>query len=66
MANRHERHGHYVLKRLEADIFAEIGPLPLSEIPNSAFRNNEDAAYRAAGQQHAAVPVIPGGDIEDG
>jgi integrase len=39
MANRHERHAHYVLKRLEADVFTEIGSLPLSEIPTSAFRN---------------------------
>jgi integrase len=38
-AGRHERHAHYVLKRLEADIFPEIGSLPLSEIPTSAFRN---------------------------
>jgi integrase len=39
MANRNHRHAHYVLKRLEADIFPEIGSLPLSEIPTSAFRN---------------------------
>jgi integrase len=39
MANRNKRHAHYVLKRLEADIFPEIGSLPLSEIPTSAFRN---------------------------
>lgn len=39
MANRHQRHAHYVLKRLEVDIFPEIGSLPLSEIPTSAFRN---------------------------
>lgn len=38
-AGRHERHAHYVLKRLEADIFPEIGSLPLAEIPTSAFRN---------------------------
>ena len=37
--NRHPRHAHYVLKRLEADIFPEIGSLPLSEIPASAFRD---------------------------
>jgi integrase len=36
---RHERHAHYVLKRLEADIFPEIGALPLSDIPTSAFRD---------------------------
>jgi hypothetical protein len=28
-----------VLKRLEADIFPEIGSLPPAEIPTSAFRN---------------------------
>ena len=39
MANRHQRHAHYVLKRLEADIFPEIGSLPISDIPTSAFRN---------------------------
>jgi integrase len=37
--NRHPRHAHYVLRRLEADIFPEIGWLPLSEIPASAFRD---------------------------
>jgi integrase len=37
--NRHPRHAHYVLKRLEADVFPEIGSVPLSEIPASAFRN---------------------------
>lgn len=38
-AGRHERHAHYVLKRLEADIFPEIGSVPLAKIPTSAFRN---------------------------
>ena len=38
-AGRNERHAHYVLKRLEADIFPEIGSRPVSEIPASAFRN---------------------------
>lgn len=38
-ANRHSRHAHYVLKRLEADVFPKIGSLPLSEIPTSAFRD---------------------------
>ena len=33
-----ERHAHYVIKRLEADNFPEIGLRPLSEIPTSAFR----------------------------
>ncbi|RDS85012.1 DUF4102 domain-containing protein [Dyella monticola] len=36
--DRNERHAHYVLSRLEADVFPEIGALPLSEIPTSAFR----------------------------
>jgi integrase len=36
---RHERHAHYVLKRLEADVFPDIGSLLLAEIPTSAFRN---------------------------
>lgn len=36
---RNERHAHYVIKRLEADIFPEIGLRPLSEIPTSAFRD---------------------------
>jgi integrase len=36
--NRNERHAHYVLSRLEADIFPAIGALRLSEIPTSAFR----------------------------
>lgn len=38
-ADREERHAHYVLKRLEADVFPEIGSLPLGEIPTSAFRD---------------------------
>jgi integrase len=37
--NRHERHAHYVLRRLETDIFPELGALPLSDIPTSAFRD---------------------------
>ena len=36
---RSERHAHYVLTRLEADIFPEIGSLPVSEIPTSTFRD---------------------------
>jgi len=39
MTDRHARHAHYVLKRLEADIFPAIGSLPVSEIPASAFRD---------------------------
>lgn len=38
-SNRHERHAHYVLKRLEADVFPEIGSQRLGEIPTSAFRD---------------------------
>jgi hypothetical protein len=36
---RHERHAHYVMKRLEADVFPEIGARPIAEIPASAFRD---------------------------
>jgi len=32
-------YAHYVLKRLEADIFPELGSLPVSNIPTSAFRD---------------------------
>jgi len=32
-------YAHYVLKRLEADIFPELGSLPISDIPTSAFRD---------------------------
>jgi integrase len=39
MTNRHQRHAYYVLRRLEADVFPEIGSLRLGEIPASAFRN---------------------------
>lgn len=38
-AGRNERYAHYVIARLEADIFPEIGSRPLSEISTSAFRN---------------------------
>jgi hypothetical protein len=38
-ASRHQRHAHYVLKRLEADVFPEIGNLPLQDLQASAFRN---------------------------
>lgn len=37
--SRHERHSHYVLKRLEADVFPEIGTLALADLQASAFRN---------------------------
>lgn len=36
---RSERHADYVLKRLEANIFPEIGSLPVAEIPTSRFRD---------------------------
>lgn len=39
MTGRNERHAHYVLKRLEADVFPEIGARPVSELPTSAFRD---------------------------
>ena len=48
--NRHERHAHYVLRRLEADVFPDIGGLRLSEIPTSAFRD----AVRKIEQRGAA------------
>lgn len=38
-AERSERHANQVLTRLEADIFPEIGRLPATEIPSSAFRD---------------------------
>lgn len=36
---RHERHAYYVIRRLEADVFPEIGSRPINEIPASAFRD---------------------------
>ena len=38
-SGRHERHAYYVLRRLEADVFPEIGSFPLGELATSAFRN---------------------------
>lgn len=38
-ASRHERHAFYVLKRLEADVFPEIGGLPLEDLRASSFRD---------------------------
>jgi integrase len=38
-SSRHERHAHYVLKRLEADVFPEIGALPLEDLQASDFRD---------------------------
>ena len=37
--DRNQRHAHYVIRRLEVDIFPEIGSRPVTEIPTSAFRN---------------------------
>jgi integrase len=37
-AGRNERHATYVLRRLEADVFPEIGSRPLSELSASTFR----------------------------
>lgn len=51
-ADRDERHAHYVLKRLEAGVFPEIGSLPLGEIPTSAFR---DAVQKI--EQRGAVDI---------
>jgi integrase len=38
-SGRHERHAYYVLRRLEADVFPEIGSFPLGDLATSAFRN---------------------------
>jgi integrase len=38
-ANRHQRHAHYVLARLEADVFPELGHLELEDLQPSAFRD---------------------------
>jgi integrase len=38
-SSRHERHAHYVLKRLEADVFPEIGSRPLEDLQASSFRD---------------------------
>jgi integrase len=37
--HRHGRYAHYVLKRLEEDVFPSIGTRTPSEIPTSAFRD---------------------------
>lgn len=37
--SRSPRHAEYVLRRLEADIFPEIGGMPVGGIPASAFRD---------------------------
>lgn len=36
-SSRHQRHAHYVLARLEADVFPEIGHQPLEDLQASAF-----------------------------
>lgn len=38
-ADRATRHAGYVLKRLEADVFPQLGSRVVSEIPTSAFRD---------------------------
>ena len=38
-ANRHERHAYYVLRRLEADIFPEIGASRLSDLITVHFQD---------------------------
>ena len=38
-SGRHERHAYYVLRRLEADVFPEIGAFPLGDLVTSGFRN---------------------------
>lgn len=38
ISGRNNRHAHYVIKRLEADVFPEIGRLPLSQLSTSHFR----------------------------
>jgi len=38
-ANREARHAGYVIRRLEADIFPEIGGMSVGGIPTSAFRD---------------------------
>lgn len=37
--SRNERYAHYVIVRLEADVFPEIGTRPLCELSTSAFRD---------------------------
>jgi integrase len=46
-AGRSQGYAHYVLKRLEADIFPDLGALPVSNIPTSAFR---DAVLKIEGR----------------
>ena len=38
-ANRHQRHAYYVLRRLEADVFPEIGLMRLSDLTTADFRD---------------------------
>lgn len=37
--NRHPQYAHYVMKRLEEDVFPKIGSIPASDVPTSAFRD---------------------------
>lgn len=36
---RHQRHAYYVMRRLEADVFPQIGSRLIVDIPTSAFRD---------------------------
>ena len=38
-AGRHQRHAYYVMRRLEVDVFPQIGSRPVADIPTSAFRD---------------------------
>lgn len=60
-AKRHERHAHYVLGRLEADVFPEFGASKLSDLTTTDFRDavrkiedrgSRSARHRQAGPQH--------------
>jgi integrase len=37
--NRHPQYAYYVMKRLEEDVFPQIGSIPASDVPTSAFRD---------------------------
>lgn len=37
--SRHPQYAHYVMKRLEEDVFPKIGSIPASDVPTSAFRD---------------------------
>ena len=52
--DRNQRHAYYVIRRLEADIFPEIGSRSVTEIPTSAFRNAVKK-IEARGARHPAA-----------